>query len=130
MEDDRREFERQGIFWLVYCSETENLLGFIIELSISGIRLWVKDMPNIHDDEFSVLIKTPRELKIEKLQFKLKKVWSKPLHDNSNILDMGCHFIDANNQEISNLKQLISFFDKQEDYFFKEIENVVHQLQD
>lgn len=129
MEDDRREFERSGTFWLIYFNDTEQLLGFIIELSLTGMRLWVKDIPDIHDKEFSILIKSPKELKIEKLKFDVIKVWSKPLNESNNIIDMGCKFVDLNNQELSNIKQLISFFDKQEDYFFNEIEGLVQDLQ-
>ncbi|MDH4129651.1 MAG: PilZ domain-containing protein [Spirochaetota bacterium] len=118
--DDKRNITRQKGFWKVYHrikgSDKEINLGFLFDISETGVNLWVHRTVEIDENEFIIIIHSPEELNLGNMDFLVHKVWKVGLGTNP-YHELGCTFKDLSTQQKKYLYKLKAFFEKQKDTF-------------
>ncbi|MDH4129513.1 MAG: PilZ domain-containing protein [Spirochaetota bacterium] len=117
---ERRIAKRCDTFWLAYNNINNTLLGYITDLSVNGLKMWLlKDKKPL--DTLFITIDPPKETKLNKLNFNIKIMWTEK-DSNHSIFEAGAEFENLSSSQKSNLKKIISIFSKDINKLFKDLE--------
>ncbi len=105
MYSEKRKEKRFMVFWRIFLNK--NNLGYLVDISNSGLRFWVKedDIP----DSFAVSIQHPEKPENEKVCFEVNKIWLKKLECN-HFYEIGCRLVNVNDDQQDSLTEFIDYF--------------------
>ncbi len=107
--DNKRKFERLSAFWKVYRDEIS--WGYLIDLSETGVRVWLNKEEKIDEAKFSIRINPPKELNLDSIDLAIQQIWMNP-NKSQRFIEIGCKFQSLSGSQKKQLDQLILFFKK------------------
>ncbi len=125
---EQRKEQRFDSFWLIYLLENDQFLGYLIDLSESGMKVWCIQQNLLKQLNFAVKIIPPREIEMEHMIFDIKVVWE-DIKDHHSFVEIGCNFINLAQHQLDNITLLINTFSKDKDIFFNEIEKYLTDIE-
>lgn len=121
---EMRQSKRVDTFWLVYQKDEKALLGYITDLSESGLRFWISREVKIKDDNFSIRVHPPQEIGIDSIDLDVHKTWIQK-ESNRPFYEGGGEFNNLTFQQKKNIDKLLSFFSKEKNTFFKNLDEAI-----
>ncbi|GMT50315.1 MAG: hypothetical protein IEMM0008_1854 [bacterium] len=109
---EKRKYKRIKIFPMTVklVTDSKTFLGFISDLSSTGLLVCLHD--NIADiDQFSIKIPLPKSFGSQVLTIDSHQVWVNQL-SNLEYNQVGCEFLDVNDEQAKTLEQLISLLEE------------------
>ena len=107
--ENKRKNVRLQAFWKVYRQNVS--WGYLIDLSESGVRVWLNKDEKIGNDNFTIKIHPPKELNIDEIDFNVSRIWTNP-DKSQRFNEIGCTFNGLTDDKKEQLNQLIIFFKK------------------
>ena len=115
-QENKRSQERHEGFWKVYKADADSKneieIGFLFDLSDTGLKLWIKQRLQIKEEFFSIRIHPPKELKLDSMNFNIQVM--RKSGTGGPYIELGCQFTDSSIIQRDNVKKLISYFDSHE----------------
>lgn len=106
---DKRKDTRLHAFWKVYRDDIT--WGYLIDLSESGVKVWLNKEEEVSEEDFVIRIRPPKEINIEAIDFEVHRIWMNP-NKSLRFNEIGCQFTKLDDNQKKQLEQLISFFKK------------------
>ena len=105
--DERTDHRIVLLFYLeIYCNETKNFIGSVMDLSSSGMRLCCRNPVKVDEVLNCRMILPVPPMECQEISFKSKVVWCETAF-NPNYYDIGTQFLDLEEHEQKIIDKLI-----------------------
>lgn len=104
---DKRKENRLDVYWKVFYGE--HLWGYVLDLSLNGIRMILNKDHISESDEFLIRIRPPKELDFADVELQVKKIWVKD-SNSKKFYEVGCEFGDLSSEQSSKLDKMYHYF--------------------
>lgn len=109
---NNRTDQRHHAFWKIY--HQDNPFGYLVDLSQSGIKAWIKSHEKVPEGLFHIRLNPPKKVSDKPVEFEVEQVWCNTFKGN-RLIEIGCQFTNLSQDKKEILDQLITFFDKLND---------------
>ncbi len=106
---NQRKSARLHAFWKVYRDDIT--WGYLIDLSETGVKVWLNKDEEVNEDNFTIRIRPPREFNIDAIDFEVRRIWMNP-NKSLRFNEIGCQFRNLTEDQKKQLTKLITFFEK------------------
>lgn len=108
--EEKRETDRTQVFWILHGenerTQTQIPCGYLVDLSETGIKLWIDNDREIKNQEFEIDIHPNKLLNIESLTLTIEQARIKP-NNVSHYHEVGGQIKDISHNDKSKLLNLI-----------------------
>jgi len=127
--DERRRTSRHDLFWVVNQEDQQSLLGYLVDLSESGMRVWLKLNYQAKESNFTVCLLPPNKLELPHFVIDVRKVWLGK--DETDTFDeIGCEFVGLNVEQKKSLAKMLSFFQEDKEHFFDHMSEMIQFVEE
>ncbi len=106
---EKRNNTRHKIFWTIIQKNPQdkriNALGYLLNISETGINIWIDKNQNFDDKDFNIILQPPDGIEFEPIDMNVHQVWTK-IHEDDSLIEMGCSFNELNDVQRNKIQEL------------------------